>query len=64
MFEIFVIVMKFGEVPQENTVPFFFKGKVVKVREVRAQTHTYKYEVNLTIYQGLNGHCIKFLVLL
>ena len=56
--------MKVREVPQETTVLIFFKGKVVKVREVRAQTHTHKYEVNIAIYQGVNGQCLKFLVLL
>ena len=56
--------MKVREVPRETTLPIFFKGKVVKVHEVCAQTHTYKYEENITIYRGMSGHYLKFLLLL
>ena len=38
----------------------FFRRLIYKVREVRAKTHTYKYESNITIQLGVREHCSDF----
>ena len=39
----------------------FFRRLIHKVREVHAETHTYKFEVNITIHLGVGEHCLDFL---
>ena len=59
-FDFFGIVMKVREVLWKTTVLIFFRRLIHKVREVRAKTHTYKYEVNITIYLSVGEHCLDF----